>query len=113
MKHDPDHPKAISFIVGVEAREEFVLCYSDDQYSFAEYGIRLVLGIFGFLILQIIRLRPNYRDLRQISKNSSSSNIATRATCCLNRKRVISRVNLKDDQAIHSTRGVSIKWATN
>jgi hypothetical protein len=31
LKHDPDHPKAISFIVGVEARKEFVLCYSDDH----------------------------------------------------------------------------------
>jgi hypothetical protein len=31
LKHDPDHPKAISFIVGAEARKEFVLCYSDDH----------------------------------------------------------------------------------
>jgi hypothetical protein len=31
LKHDPDHPEVISFIVGAEARKEFVLCYSDDH----------------------------------------------------------------------------------
>lgn len=48
MKHDPDHPKAISFIVGAEARKEFVLCYSDDHKNFLQHATFNVKPNFGF-----------------------------------------------------------------
>jgi len=38
LKQDSDHPKAISFIEGAEAREEFVLCLLTTNISSAECG---------------------------------------------------------------------------
>jgi hypothetical protein len=56
LKHDPDHPKVISFIVGAEARKEFVLCYSDDHkilLQHATFNVKPNSG-FGFAAVSAV-----------------------------------------------------------
>jgi len=48
LKHDPDHPEVISFMVGAEARKEFVLCYSDDHKILQQHARFNAKPNFGF-----------------------------------------------------------------